>query len=94
MTERPDRHDHLDEREVRAYTLRLVLATAGKDTDARMFTCGEIEGRIRGCLFCLSVLLSMQAILTVMILENIGALEDTDDELQRWLADLLDGTAP
>jgi hypothetical protein len=88
--------DHLDDREVRAYTLRLVIAAAGKDTDAHMFTCDEIEGRIRGCPDCVSGLLGVQAILTIMILERKGAFEGTVDmgKLERWLANLLDGTAP
>lgn len=92
MTEHPDRHDHLDHREVRAYTLRLVTAAAGgEDKDAHMFTCGELEGRIHSCPVCVSGLLGMQAILTVMILKDSGALDSTVAELERWLVNLLDG---
>lgn len=93
MTEYLDRHNHLDHREARAYTLRLAIAATGKDTHAHMLTCGEIEGRIHGCPVCVSGLLGVQATLTAMILKDSGALDTTVAELERWLANLRDGTA-
>lgn len=89
MAEHLDRHDHLDDREARAYALRRAIAAAVKDRDAHWLICGGIEGRIHGCPDCVSRLLGVQAILTALVLD-----EDTVAKLERWLIDLLDDMAP